>query len=158
LLIFVFAIWLKLLPVALWESNWHIILPALTLAAAPTAYLARLTRTSMLDAFNKDWVRTAKIKGQSYWQTVLKHVLRNALIPITTVLGPLSAILITGSFTVEYIYAIPGMGRFFITAVSNRDYDLVLGTTLIFAVLLVTANTIVDILYHILDPRIEISE
>lgn len=158
LLIFVFGIWLKLLPVALWESGWHIILPALTLAAGPTAYLARLTRTSMLDSFNKDWVRTARIKGQSYWQTIIKHVLRNALIPIITVLGPLSAILITGSFTVEYIYAIPGMGRFFITAVSNRDYDLVLGTTLIFAFLLVVANTIVDILYHFLDPRIEISE
>ncbi len=158
LLIFVFGIWLKLLPVALWESGWHIILPALTLAAGPTAYLARLTRTSMLDALNKDWVRTARLKGQSYWQTILKHVLRNALVPIITVLGPLSAILITGSFTVEYIYAVPGMGRFFITAVSNRDYDLVLGTTLIFSVLLVIANTIVDILYHVLDPRIEITD
>ena len=124
----------------------------------PTAYLARLTRTSVLDALNKDWVRTARIKGQPYLQTIIKHALRNALIPIVTVLGPITAILITGSFVVEYIYAIPGLGRFFITAVSNRDYDLVLGTTLIFAVLLVITNTIVDILYHILDPRIEITE
>ncbi len=158
LLILVFGIWLKLLPVALWESGWHIILPSLTLACGPTAYIARLTRTSMLDVLNKDWVRTARIKGQPYSQTIVKHVLRNALVPIITVLGPLSAILITGSFTVEYIYAIPGMGRFFITAVSNRDYDLVLGTTLIFALLLVIANTIVDLLYHVLDPRIEISD
>ena len=158
LLILVFGIWLKLLPVALWESGWHLVLPAATLACGPTAYIARLTRTSMLDALSKDWVRTARIKGQPWEQTVVKHVLRNALIPIITVLGPLSAILITGSFTVEYIYAIPGMGRFFITAVSNRDYDLVLGTTLIFALLLVIANTMVDLLYHVLDPRIEITE
>jgi oligopeptide transport system permease protein len=158
LLIFVFGIWLKLLPVALWESGWHIILPAFTLASGPTAYLARLTRSSIIEALSKDWVRTARIKGEPYLQTVINHALRNALIPIITVLGPLSAILITGSFVVETIYAIPGMGRFFITAVSNRDYDLVIGTTLIFALLLIIANTIVDILYHILDPRITISD
>jgi oligopeptide transport system permease protein len=156
LLIFVFGIWLKLLPVALWESGWHIILPALTLACGPTAYLSRLTRASMLQVLEMDWVRTARIKGQSYWQTIIRHALRNALIPIITVLGPLSAIIITGSFVVEYIYAVPGMGRFFVTAVSNRDYDLVAGTTLIFAILLIVANTLVDIAYHILDPRIQI--
>ncbi len=158
LLIFVFGIWLKLLPVALWESGWHVILPAFTLASGPIAYLARLTRSSVIEALGKDWVRTAQIKGEPYLQTVISHALRNALIPIITVLGPLSAILITGSFVVETIYAIPGMGRFFITAVSNRDYDLVIGTTLIFAVLLIIANTIVDILYHNLDPRITISD
>jgi oligopeptide transport system permease protein len=158
LLIFVFGIYLKLLPVALWESGWHIILPACTLAAGPTAYLARLTRSSLVEALSKDWVRTAQIKGEPFLQTVIYHALRNALIPIITVLGPLSAILITGSFVVETIYAIPGMGRFFITAVSNRDYDLVIGTTLVFAILLIIANTIVDILYHFLDPRISIPD
>jgi len=156
LLIFVFGIWLKILPVALWESGWHIILPAITLACGPTAYIARLTRVSILQVFEMDWVRTARIKGQSYQQTIIKHVLRNALIPIVTVFGPLTAIIITGSFVVEYIYAIPGMGRFFVTAVSNRDYDLVVGTTLIFAVLLIVANTLVDIAYHMLDPRIQV--
>ncbi len=156
LLILVFGVWLKLLPVALWESGRHIILPALTLACGPTAYLARLTRASMLQMLAKDWVRTARIKGQSYWQTIVKHVLRNALVPIVTVLGPLSAILITGSFVVEYIYAIPGMGRFFVTAVSNRDYDLVVGTTLVFAILLIIANFLVDLFYHVLDPRIRV--
>ena len=158
LLIFVFGIWLKLLPVALWESGWHIILPAVTLSCSPTAYLARLTRASVLDVLHKDWVRTSMIKGQPYWQTIVRHVLRNSLIPIATVLGPLTAILITGSFVVEYIYAIPGMGRFFVTAVSNRDYDLVLGVTLVFALLLIIANTFVDILYHFLDPRIRIED
>jgi oligopeptide transport system permease protein len=156
LLIFVFGLWLRLLPVALWESGWHALLPAFTLALGPAAYLARLTRASVLDVMGKDWVQTARSKGLPYNQTIIKHVLRNALIPIVTVLGPLTAILITGSFVIEYIYAIPGMGRFFITAVSNRDYDLVIATTLIFAVLLVLANMFVDIAYQILDPQVRV--
>lgn len=155
-LIFVFGIWLKVLPVALWESWRHMILPALTLAASPTAYLARLTRSSVLEVLEKDWVRTARCKGLGFWQTVRAHVLRNALIPVVTVLGPLSAILITGSFVVEYIYAIPGMGRFFITAVTNRDYDLIIGTTLVFGLLLIITNAMVDIAYMYLDPRIKV--
>lgn len=155
-LIFIFGIWLKVLPVALWESWRHIILPALTLAASPTAYLARLTRSSVLEVLERDWVRTARCKGLDFWSTVRLHVLRNALIPVVTVLGPLSAILITGSFVVEYIYAIPGMGRFFITAVTNRDYDLIIGTTLVFGFLLIITNTIVDIAYMYLDPRIKV--
>jgi oligopeptide transport system permease protein len=154
LLIFVFGLWLKILPVALWEDWRNMILPAVTLAVGPAAYLSRLTRASVLEVLEKDWVRTARSKGLSSRGTVLKHVLRNALVPVATVLGPLTAILITGSFVVEYIYAIPGMGRFFITAVSNRDYDLIIGTTLVFAVLLIIANTVVDIIYQILDPRI----
>lgn len=156
LLIFVFGIWLKIFPVALWESWRHMILPALTLAASPTAYLARLTRSSVLDIIERDWVRTARCKGLSYWTTVRAHVLRNALVPVVTVLGPLTAILITGSFVVEYIYAIPGMGRFFITAVTNRDYDLIMGTTLVFGVLLIITNMIVDIAYMFLDPRMKV--
>jgi oligopeptide transport system permease protein len=157
-LIFVFGIWLKLLPVALWESPWHMILPAVTLAFSPAAYLARLTRASILEIVEKDWVRTARSKGLSPQNVVIKHILRNSLVPVVTVLGPLTAILITGSFVVEYIYAIPGMGRFFITAVSNRDYDLILGTTLVFAVLLIVANTMVDITYQFLDPRMRVED
>lgn len=155
-LIFVFGIWLQILPVALWESWRHMILPAITLALSPAAYLARLTRSSVLEILEKDWVRTARSKGLSGSSTVIKHVVRNALIPVVTVLGPLTAILITGSFVVEYMYAIPGMGRFFITAVGNRDYDLIMGTTLIFGVLLIIANTIVDIVYLVLDPRMQV--
>jgi ABC-type dipeptide/oligopeptide/nickel transport system permease component len=109
----------------------------------------------VLEVLEKDWVRTARSKGLSNSATIVKHVLRNALVPVATVLGPLTAILITGSFVVEYIYAVPGMGRFFITAVSNRDYDLIIGTTLIFAVLLIVANAVVDIVYHMLDPRMQ---
>lgn len=156
LLIYVFGLSLKLLPVALWESPRHLVLPVLTLAFGPCAYLSRLTRASVLEVLEKDWVRTARSKGLPYKMTIFRHVFRNALIPVTTVLGPLTAILITGSFVVEYIYAIPGMGRFFITAVSNRDYDLVIGTTLVFAFLLVIANTVVDLIYQLLDPRISL--
>jgi oligopeptide transport system permease protein len=157
-LIFVFGITLKILPVALWESPWHMILPAVTLAFSPAAYLARLTRASVLEIVDKDWVRTARSKGLSETNTVIKHILRNSLVPVVTVLGPLTAILITGSFVVEFIYAIPGMGRFFITAVGNRDYDLILGTTLVFAVLLIVANTMVDITYQFLDPRMRVED
>jgi oligopeptide transport system permease protein len=156
LLIFVFGIWLKILPVALWEHGRSMILPAVTLAASPAAYIARLTRASVLDVMEKDWVRTARSKGLSGNATIIRHVLRNALVPVATVLGPLTAILITGSFVVEYIYAVPGMGRFFITAVGNRDYDLIIGTTLIFAVLLIISNAAVDIIYQFLDPRMQL--
>lgn len=155
-LILVFGLWLKLAPVALWESFRHMLLPALTLSLSPAAYLARLTRASVLEVMEKDYVRTARSKGLSSSKTIVKHVLRNALVPVLTVLGPLTAIIITGSFVVEYMYAIPGMGRFFITAVSNRDYDLIMATTLVFAVLLVIANTIVDVLYSVLDPRMQV--
>ncbi|HMO22947.1 MAG TPA: ABC transporter permease, partial [Candidatus Melainabacteria bacterium] len=102
--------------------------------------------------------RTARSKGLSAYTTVSRHVLRNALVPVVTVLGPLTAILVTGSFVVEFVYAIPGMGRFFITAVMNRDYDLIMGTTLLFAVLLIFTNTLVDIIYHFLDPRIRVED
>lgn len=156
LLIYVFGIYWKLLPVALWESGKHMILPAVTLSFWPTAYVARLTRASMLEVLEKDWVRTARSKGLSSVRTVVKHVLRNSLVPVITVLGPLTAMLITGSFTVEYIYAIPGMGRFFITAVINRDYDLIMATSLVFALILIVMNTLVDIAYTYLDPRIKV--
>ena len=158
LLIYVFGIWLKVLPVGLWESPYHVILPAITLAFGPTAYLARLTRASVLEVLEKDWVRTARTKGLSGFMTVTKHVLRNALVPVVTVLGPLTAILVTGSFGVDFVYAIPGMGRFFITAVMNRDYDLIMGTTLLFAIMLIITNTLVDIIYTFLDPRIRVED
>jgi oligopeptide transport system permease protein len=154
-LIFVVGVWLRLLPVALWESFWHTILPAITLSVSPAAYLARLTRASVLEMMGKDWVATARSKGLSTQTTIFRHVLRNALIPIVTVLGPMVAITMTGSFVVEYLYAIPGMGRFFITAVSNRDYDLILGTSLVFAVIILIANALVDIAYGLLDPHLK---
>ncbi len=156
ILIMVFGIWLKILPVALWESGRHMILPAITLSFVPAAYISRLTRASVLEMLSKDWVRTAHLKGMPLPKVIIKHVLRNALIPVVTILGPIIAMLITGSFVVEFLYAIPGMGRFFVTAVTNRDYDLVMGTTLVFAVLLIFINTLVDIAYTLIDPRISV--
>ncbi len=154
MLMYIFGLQLKILPVGLWESPRHAILPIITLALAPTANIARLSRSSILDNLNKDHVMVARSLGFSETKIFFTHVLRNSLIPILTILGPMTALLLTGSFVVEYIFAIPGMGRFFITAVSNRDYDLVIGTTLVFALVLLFSNGIIDILYRLVDKRI----
>lgn len=154
-LIYFLSVRLGWFPPALWGGPERIVLPAITLAAGPTAYLTRLTRGGMLEVSGNPFVRTARAKGLSEIKVVMKHILRNALIPIVTVLGPIAAYLITGSFVVEHIFAIPGMGRFFVFAVSNRDYPLVMGITIVYTVVLVIANLIVDILYVFLDPRIK---
>ncbi len=109
----------------------------------------------MLDTSNALFIRTARAKGLSDFRVITKHILRNALIPVVTVLGPITAFLVTGSFVVEHIFAIPGTGRFFVMAVSNRDYPLVMGITIVYTIILVLANLIVDILYVVLDPRIK---
>ncbi|MEW6681530.1 MAG: ABC transporter permease [Nitrospirota bacterium] len=144
------------LPPALWEGPRYLILPAVTLGVAPAAYIARLTRASLLDASRQDYLKTAHAKGLSSRAVLLVHQLPNALMPVITILGPLTAALITGSFVVEYLFAIPGMGRFFITAVTNRDYPLIMGVTLLYAALLVFANLIVDLATAWLDPRVRI--
>jgi oligopeptide transport system permease protein len=154
-LIYLLSVKLGWFPAALWGRPEHMVLPALTLASGPAAYLARLTRGSMLEVYGNPFVRTARAKGLSETKIVIKHILRNALIPIVTVLGPIAAYLVTGSFVVEYIFAIPGMGRFFVFAVSNRDYPLIMGITIVYTVILVIANLIVDIFYVVLDPRIK---
>lgn len=154
-LIYLFAVKLRWLPAALWEGPEYIILPALTLAAGPAAYLARLIRASMLETKGALFVRTARAKGLSEFVVTTRHILRNALIPVVTVMGPITAFLITGSFVVEHIFAIPGIGRFFVLAVSNRDYPLVMGITIVYTIVLVIANLIVDLLYVWLDPRIK---
>ena len=154
-LIYVFAVKLRLLPAALWDGPAYIVLPALTLAAGPAAYLARLIRASMLETSGALFIRTARAKGLSEFVVTTRHILRNALIPVVTVMGPITAFLITGSFVVEHIFAIPGIGKFFVLAVSNRDYPLVMGITIVYTIVLVIANLIVDILYVWLDPRIK---
>ncbi len=155
-LILGFGLWLGWLPAGLWEGPLSVVLPAITLAAAPAAYIARLTRSSVLDVIDMDFVRTARAKGVSEARVRRHHVLRNALLAVTTYFGPLLAMLLTGSFVVEKVFAIPGMGRFFVTAVTNRDYPLVLGVTLVYAALIVIANLAVDLLYAWLDPRIRL--
>ena len=144
------------LPAALWEGPLYVLLPAITLAALPTAYVAQLTRASVVEVIDLDHVRTARAKGLPERVVQLRHVLRNALLGVVTYFGPLLAVLLTGSFVVEQIFAIPGIGRFFVTAVTNRDYPLVMGVTLLYAGLVVFANIAVDLLYGWLDPRIRL--
>ena len=156
ILILLFSHFYKILPPALWEGWRYMILPSITLGFAPAAYIARLTRSSVIDVMDKDYIRTARAKGLRGRNIVLKHVLKNSIMPVITILGPITAALVTGSFIVEYIFSIPGMGRFFVTAVTNRDYPLIMGVTLIYTVIIVLANVIVDILYTLLDPRVKI--
>jgi oligopeptide transport system permease protein len=154
ILIGIFGLILNWLPVALWEGPEYIILPALTLAIAPMSYIARITRSAMLETLGKEHVKTALAKGLDYWTIVLKHGLRNSLLPIVTILGPIMAILVTGSFVVEYIYALPGMGKYFVTAFINRDYFLVSGVIIVFSIILLITNTVVDITIRYLDPKL----
>ncbi|OGL46569.1 MAG: peptide ABC transporter permease [Candidatus Schekmanbacteria bacterium RBG_16_38_11] len=154
LLILIFSEYLKALPAALWESSRYAILPSLTLSLGPAAYISRLTRGSIIDVLGKDYIKTARAKGLSEPLILFKHVIRNSISPIITILGPLGATLVTGSFIVEYIFSIPGMGKFFITAVTNRDYPLIMGITLIYSALIIIANIFVDILYSVIDPRV----
>ncbi len=154
LLIWAVALQLGWLQAGRWDAWSSVILPTMTLGAAPAAYLAALLRSTLIDTFGEDFVRTARAKGVTESAVVVKHALSNSLIPVLTVMGPLTAALLTGSFVVEYVFAIPGMGRYFITAVTDRDYPLIMGVTLIYTVILVGANFLVDVLYGYVDPRI----
>lgn len=157
LLIFIFSHKLNLLPPALWEGPLHAIMPAFALGAGFAAYIARLTRATLLDVLSADYIRTARAKGLDETAVLLKHALKNSIYPIISVMGPLTAGLVTGSFVIEFVFSVPGMGNFFITAVTNRDYPLIMGVTVIYAVLIVAANIAVDMIYVWLDPRISLS-
>jgi ABC-type dipeptide/oligopeptide/nickel transport system permease component len=149
-----FGVELRILPISGWDSFASIILPAVTLGFSSAAIIARLTRASLLQVLNEDYIRTARAKGLSERRIVWLHVLKNGMIPVMTVLGPIAANLVTGSFVVERIFAVPGIGRAYVQSIGNRDYTLIMGTTLLFAFVLVLANTLVDISYAWLDPRI----
>ena len=153
-LIWALALQLGWFEAGRWDTIGSAVLPTMTLAAAPAAYLSALVRSSLIEALGEDFIRTARAKGVKETSVVLKHALAHSLIPVLTVMGPLIAALLTGSFVVEYVFAIPGMGRFFITAVTDRDYPLIMGVTLIYTAILVGANLIVDLLYGYVDPRI----
>ena len=154
LLIVVFALGLRWLPVAGWGTPAQAIMPALALGFGSSALIARLTRASMLQVIREDYIRTARAKGLRERAVMVNHALKNAFIPVATILGPLFAALVTGTFVVEQIFAIPGMGKYFITSITNRDYPVIMGTILLYAVFLVLANLAVDITYAFLDPRI----
>lgn len=157
ILIIIFSFWLQWLPPALWDGPLYYIMPVITLGIRPAAVIARLTRSSVLDVIRSDFIRTAKSKGLSEQVVLYKHVLRNSLIPVLTMSGPLIAGLLSGTFVIEIIFAVPGMGKHFVQSVSNRDYPLILGLTLLYSVILVAANLLVDLLYAIVDPRIKLS-
>lgn len=153
-LIWTVALELDWLQAGRWDRWDSVVLPMMTLGAAPAAYLAALLRSTLLETLGEDFIRTARAKGLQESVVVLRHALRHSLIPLLTVMGPLTAALLTGSFVVEYVFAIPGMGRFFITAVTDRDYPLIMGVTLVYTALLVLANLVIDLLYGTVDPRI----
>ena len=153
LLLLVFSIQLKLVPV--WDANNHsYVLPVIALSAYPMAYITRLSKTSMLDALGQDYIRTAKAKGVSRGKVIFKHALRNSLIPVITYAGPQIAYIITGSMVVETVFTIGGLGSKFVTAITNRDYTLIMATTIFLATLMVVATLICDLLYKAVDPRI----
>lgn len=153
-LIWAVALQLGWLQAGRWDHWSSAILPTITLGAAPAAYLSALFRSNLIETLDEDFIRTARAKGVTEKVVLLRHALRHSLIPVLTVMGPLTAALLTGSFVVEYVFALPGMGKFFITAVTDRDYPLIMAVTVVYTVLLVGANLIVDLLYGYVDPRI----
>ncbi|SHI52977.1 ABC transporter permease [Propionispora hippei] len=157
LLIYLFAIKLQWLPAALWNGPAHMILPALALASQPAAFIARLTRSSLLEVLAQDYIKTAKAKGLSQTAILFRHALKNALIPVVTYLGPMAASIITGSFVIENIFAIPGLGRHFVTSIYNRDYTVILGITVFYSALVILFNLLVDLIYPLLNPRIQLT-
>lgn len=158
LLQYVFAIKLKLFPVALWSSFRHTILPTIALSIGSIAGKTRLMRTLMLEVITEDYVKTAKAKGLSTWRIVWNHQVRNAIIPMIPSMGMEIVAILMGSFVVEQIFAVPGIGAFFVTSVQSLDYTMTLGLTVFFGVFVVSANFIIDLIYGLADPRIRIAK
>lgn len=156
LLMYVFTTKLKLLPSLGLNSAPSYIMPVIALALYPTFYIARLMRSSMLDVIGQDYMKTARAKGVSPFFIIFKHAMRNAILPVVTYLGPLLASLMTGSFIIEKIFNIPGLGSEFVGAITSRDYPMIMGTTIFLAVFVICMNVVVDILYAIIDPRIKL--
>lgn len=155
LLLLVFALELALLP-ANGETAAGLILPVITLSLSPMANITRLTRSSMLDVLGQDYIRTARAKGVSQVKIIFGHALKNSLIPVITYFGPMLAYVVTGSLVVEQIFAVPGIGRYFVSSITGRDYPLIMGTTIVLASLIVIMNLLSDIMYKIVDPRINL--
>ena len=156
-LMYLFGAKLNLLPTFGLTTWKHYIMPVMSLAFYPTAYIMRLMRSSMLDVLGQDYMRTAKAKGLSQFVSMFKHALRNAILPVVTYVGPMITFTLTGSFVVEKIFTIPGLGGQFVGAITSRDYTLIMGTTIFLASLMIVMNVIVDIIYKIVDPRIKLN-
>jgi oligopeptide transport system permease protein len=157
LLQYLFGLKLGWLPVARWGSPEQIIMPALALSAFTIAFIARLMRSSMLETLAQDYIRTAKAKGLSESAVILRHALKNALIPAVAVLAPLSAALLTGSFVIERIFVIPGLGRYFVNSIYNRDYTTIMGITIVDTIVILALSLLVDVVYAFIDPRIKLT-
>lgn len=156
LLLYFFGVKLQVLPTMGLTTAKHYVMPVMALAFYPTAYIMRLMRSSMLDVLGQDYMRTAKAKGLAGGKILFKHALRNAILPVITYVGPLLAYTVTGSFVVEKIFTIPGLGGEFIAAINGRDYTLIMGTTIFLATLIIIMNVVVDIVYKLVDPRIKL--
>ncbi|WP_413943032.1 ABC transporter permease [Bdellovibrio sp. HCB-162] len=154
LLIYLFGFYWNLLPVAFLSSPAHYILPLLTLSLRPLASLVRLLKNSLNENFHQDYVRTAKAKGVGTWRILIHHVLKNSLIPFLSYVGPLIVSLLSGSFLVEVLFAVPGLGTEFISALNERDYTLIMGLTLFYGTLLIIVNSLIDVLLKFVDPRL----
>jgi len=154
---YVFAYKLNWILPAMWGSPQQAILPTLALAGLPTAMIARLMRSSMLEVLQQDYIRTAKSKGLGERVIIYRHALRNAIMPVITYLGPLIASIFTGSFVVEYIFAVPGLGRHFVTSIMNRDYTVIMGITVFYSLFLMIMNLMVDLAYSAIDPRVKLT-
>jgi oligopeptide transport system permease protein len=157
LLIVLFSITLDFFPTGGWKGPEYWVLPTVALAGFPIAVIARYTRASMLEVTRKDYIRTAQSKGLRDGAVVSRHMIRNALIPVVTILGPTLAFLVTGSFIIETIFSVPGVGRFYISAISTRDYSLLMAMTMLYAFAVAFLNVVVDVLYAYIDPRIRYS-
>ena len=156
ILLYTFGSKLQLLPTIGLNTLSSYIMPVTALSVYPTAYITRLMRSSLLDVMGQDYIRTARAKGLGNFKILFKHAIRNAILPVITYVGPMLASLMTGSFVVEKIFTIPGLGREFVSAITNRDYTMIMGTTILLATFIIIANVIVDILYKIIDPRINL--
>ena len=157
LLIKFLAVDWQLFPVASWGTWQHTVLPSLALAATPIAVIARFMRSSMLDVLNQNYMKTADAKGLSTFKLVCKHGIRNAIMPVITFIGPLFVSLITGTFVIEKIFAIPGMGKYFVDSIFNRDYPVIMGTAIFYSALLIVTLFLIDISYRLIDPRIKLT-
>ena len=157
LLLVVFAVWLGVLPIGGWGSASDVLLPAVTLSLPFAAYIARLTRFGIIDQLGADYIRTARAKGVPENRVVLKHALKNALLPVLSYLGPAAAMAMTGSFVVEKVFAVPGIGTHFVDAVLGKDLTLIMGVVLVYSTMLILFNLAVDVLYRWVDPRIELA-
>lgn len=156
LLLVVFGIKLSILPTFGLSTPQSYIMPLIALSMYPASYITRLMRSSMLDVMGQDYMRTARAKGVSQKSSIFKHALRNAVLPVVTYVGPMTAYTLTGSLVVEKIFTIPGLGSEFVGSITGRDYPLIMGTTIFLATILITMNVIVDLLYKVIDPRIQL--